>query len=400
MQMRNLLRLIGSLALTSGVATSAVACGEQAAVNLDTVLKNKKLGEIKVTNVTKPTEQELKNAIKAVPENKDINLKGIIVKAVIPEGSASITSATVTPDGTIYNGNEITVTFTLIHKKTDVDVTNDIKTALEEGVDGSSLNTSQKQSDAKDLITAAIKQVTDADKVAAADFTIVNGDTVLTAGDNKVDIKVTFGEAKDVAIAVNLTGVTAHKKTDVEVINDIKTALEEGVDGSSLNTSQKQSDAKDLITAAIKQVTDADKVAAADFTIVNGDTVLTAGDNKVDINVTFGEAKDVAIAVNLTGVTAHKKTDVEVINDIKTALEEGVDGSSLNTSQKQSDAKDLITAAIKQVTDADKVAAADFTIVNGDTVLTAGDNKVDINVTFGEAKGVAIAVNLTGVTTK
>ncbi len=302
MQMRNLLRLIGSLALTSGVATSAVACGEQAAVNLDTVLKNKELGKIEVTNVTEPTEQELKNAIKAVPENKDINLNGIIVKVIVPEGSAPIASATVTPDGKIYNGDEITVTFTLVHKKTDTEVTNDIKVALENGVDGSSLNDSQKQSDAKDLITAAIKKVTDADKVTAATFTFDDGDKVLTEGNNKVNIKVTFGESKDVAIAVNLTGVTAHKKTDVEVTNDIKVALENGVDGSSLNDSQKQSDAKDLITAAIKKVTDADKVTAATFTFDDGDKVLTEGNNKVNIKVTFGESKDVAIAVNLTGV--------------------------------------------------------------------------------------------------
>ncbi|WDA53915.1 MAG: hypothetical protein PPFGHCPK_00329 [Spiroplasma endosymbiont of Drosophila atripex] len=210
MQMKNLLRLMGALALTTVATTSVVACGDQTVVNLDTVLKKKELGPISVVDITKPTEKELKEAIKAVPENKNIDLNGITVKVNTPEKEGDpITSAVVTPDGKIYNGDSITITFTLAHKKTDVEVTTDIKAALEKGVDGKSLNHSQKQSDAKDIITAAIKKVTDEDKASEATFTFDKEDTDLTVGDNTVNIKVTLGQSKDVAVAVKLTGVTA-----------------------------------------------------------------------------------------------------------------------------------------------------------------------------------------------
>ena len=305
MQMKNLLRLMGALSLTTVATTSVVACGDQAVVNLDTVLKKKELGPISVVDITKPTEKELKEAIKAVPENKNIDLNGITVKVNTPEKEGDpITSAVVTPDGKIYNGDSIIITFTLAHKKTDVEVTTDIKAALEKGVDGKSLNDSQKQSDAKDIITAAIKKVTDEDKASEATFTFDKEDTDLTVGDNTVNIKVTLGQSKDVAVAVKLTGVTAHKKTDVEVTTDIKAALEKGVDGKSLNDSQKQSDAKDIITAAIKKVTDEDKASEATFTFDKEDTDLTVGDNTVNIKVTLGQSKDVAVAVKLTGVTS------------------------------------------------------------------------------------------------
>ncbi|WP_342273248.1 hypothetical protein [Spiroplasma endosymbiont of Acasis viretata] len=212
MQMKNLLRLMGALALTTVATTSVVACGDQTVVNLDTVLKKKELGPISVVDITKPTEKELKEAIKAVPENKNIDLNGITVKVNTPEKEGDpITSAVVTPDGKIYNGDSITITFTLAHKKTDVEVTTDIKAALEKGVDGKSLNDSQKQSDAKDIITAAIKKVTDEDKASEATFTFDKEDTDLTVGDNIVNIKVTLGQSKDVAVAVKLTGVTAHE---------------------------------------------------------------------------------------------------------------------------------------------------------------------------------------------
>ncbi|WP_338978351.1 MULTISPECIES: hypothetical protein [unclassified Spiroplasma] len=212
MQMKNLLRLMGALALTTVATTSVVACGDQTVVNLDTVLKKKELGPISVVDITKPTEKELKEAIKAVPENKNIDLNGITVKVNTPEKEGDpITSAVVTPDGKIYNGDSITITFTLAHKKTDVEVTTDIKAALEKGVDGKSLNDSQKQSDAKDIITAAIKKVTDEDKASEATFTFDKEDTDLTVGDNTVNIKVTLGQSKDVAVAVKLTGVTAHE---------------------------------------------------------------------------------------------------------------------------------------------------------------------------------------------
>ncbi|WP_338974410.1 hypothetical protein [Spiroplasma endosymbiont of Tricholauxania praeusta] len=145
-------------------------------------------------------------------ENKNIDLNGITVKVNTPEKEGDpITSAVVTPDGKIYNGDSITITFTLAHKKTDVEVTTDIKAALEKGVDGKSLNDSQKQSDAKDIITAAIKKVTDEDKASEATFTFDKEDTDLTVGDNTVNIKVTLGQSKDVAVAVKLTGVTAHE---------------------------------------------------------------------------------------------------------------------------------------------------------------------------------------------
>ncbi|WP_338986045.1 hypothetical protein [Spiroplasma endosymbiont of Thecophora atra] len=399
MQMKNLLRLMGALALTTVATTSVVACGDQTVVNLDTVLKKKELDPISVVDITKPTEKELKEAIKAVPENKNIDLNGITVKVNTPEKEGDpITSAVVTPDGKIYNGDSITITFTLAHKKTDVEVTTDIKAALEKGVDGKSLNDSQKQSDAKDIITAAIKKVTDEDKASEATFTFDKEDTDLTVGDITVNIKVTLGQSKDVAVAVKLTGVTAHKKTDIEVTTDIKAALEKGVDGKSLNDSQKQSDAKDIITAAIKKVTDEDKASEATFTFDKEDTDLTVGDNTVNIKVTLGQSKDVAVAVKLTGVTAHKKTDIEVTTDIKAALEKGVDGKSLNDSQKQSDAKDIITAAIKKVTDEDKASEATFTFDKEDTDLTVGDNTVNIKVTLGQSKDVAVAVKLTGVT--
>ncbi|WP_339042026.1 hypothetical protein [Spiroplasma endosymbiont of Apeira syringaria] len=212
MQMKNLLRLMGALALTTVATTSVVACGDQTVVNLDTLLKKKELGPISVVDITKPTEKELKEAIKAVPENKNIDLNGITVKVNNPEKEGDpITSAVVTPDGKIYNGDSITITFTLAHKKTDVEVTTDIKAALEKGVDGKSLNDSQKQSDAKDIITAAIKKVTDEDKASEATFTFDKEDTDLTVGDNTVNIKVTLGQSKDVAVAVKLTGVTAHE---------------------------------------------------------------------------------------------------------------------------------------------------------------------------------------------
>ncbi|WP_338975630.1 hypothetical protein [Spiroplasma endosymbiont of Monopis laevigella] len=212
MQMKNLLRLMGALALTTVATTSVVACGDQTVVNLDTVLKKKELGPISVVDITKPTEKELKEAIKAVPENKNIDLNGITVKVNTPEKEGDpITSAVVTPDGKIYNGDSITITFTLAHKKTDVEVTTDIKAALEKGVDGKSLNDSQKQSDAKDIITAAIKKVTDEDKASEATFTFDKEDTDLTVGDNTVNIKVTLGQSKDVSVAVKLTGVTAHE---------------------------------------------------------------------------------------------------------------------------------------------------------------------------------------------
>lgn len=212
MQMKNLLRLMGALTLTTVATTSVVACGDQTAVNLDTVLKKKELGPIPVADITKPTEKELKEAIKAVPENKNIDLNGITVKVNTPEKDGNpITSAVVTPDGKIYNGDSITITFTLAHKKTDVEVTNDIKAALEKSVDGKSLNDSQKQNDAKDIITAVIKKVTDEDKAGEATFTFDKGDTDLTVGDNTVNIKVTLGQSKDVAVAVKLTGVTVHE---------------------------------------------------------------------------------------------------------------------------------------------------------------------------------------------
>ncbi|WP_338974408.1 hypothetical protein [Spiroplasma endosymbiont of Tricholauxania praeusta] len=74
MQMKNLLRLMGALALTTVATTSVVACGDQTVVNLDTVLKKKELGPISVVDITKPTEKELKEAIKAVPENKNMSI--------------------------------------------------------------------------------------------------------------------------------------------------------------------------------------------------------------------------------------------------------------------------------------------------------------------------------------
>ncbi len=58
MQMKNLLRLMGALTLTTVATTSVVACGDQAVVNLDTVLKKKELGPISVADITKPTEKE------------------------------------------------------------------------------------------------------------------------------------------------------------------------------------------------------------------------------------------------------------------------------------------------------------------------------------------------------
>ncbi len=107
------------------------------------------------------------------------------------------------------------------------------------------------------------------------------------------------------------------KKTDVEVTNDIKTALENGVDGSSLNDSQKQSDAKDLIIAAIKQVIDADKVGDASFTFIDSNTSLTQGENKVNINVTFGSSNNVGVAVKLTQVTKDTtKTNLKTITKL------------------------------------------------------------------------------------
>jgi len=212
MQMKNLLRLMGALTLTTVATTLVVACGDQAVVNLDTVLKKKELGPIPVADITKPTEKELKEAIKAVPENKNIDLNGITVKVNTPEKNGDpITSAVVSPDGKIYNGDSITITFTLAHKKTDVEVTNDIKAVLEKGVDGKSLNDSQKQNDTKDIITTEIKKVTDEDKAGEATFIFDKGDTDLTVGDNTVNIKVTLGQSKDVAVAVKLTGVTVHE---------------------------------------------------------------------------------------------------------------------------------------------------------------------------------------------
>lgn len=77
MQMKNLLRLMGTLALTTVATTSVVACGKQAVVNLDTVLKKNELGQVLVVDITKPTDKELKDAIKAVPENENINIDGI-----------------------------------------------------------------------------------------------------------------------------------------------------------------------------------------------------------------------------------------------------------------------------------------------------------------------------------
>ncbi|BDT02365.1 hypothetical protein [Spiroplasma ixodetis] len=43
MQMKNLLRLMGALALTTVATTSVVACGDQTVVNLDTVLKKERI---------------------------------------------------------------------------------------------------------------------------------------------------------------------------------------------------------------------------------------------------------------------------------------------------------------------------------------------------------------------
>ncbi|WP_342218733.1 hypothetical protein [Spiroplasma endosymbiont of Amphimallon solstitiale] len=49
---------MGALTLTTVATTSVVACGDQAVVNLDTVLKKKELGPISVADITKPTEKE------------------------------------------------------------------------------------------------------------------------------------------------------------------------------------------------------------------------------------------------------------------------------------------------------------------------------------------------------
>ena len=217
MQMKNLLRLMGALALTTGAVTSVVACNQQTVVNLDTVLKNKALGTIYVTDITKPTAKELKDAIKKAAGNENINLDGITVTVIAPKvKSDPISSATVTPDGKIYNGDAITVNFKLIIK--DIKVTEDIRSALQAGIDGSSLNTKQTQQDAVDIIKTAIKVVIANDEVVGeVVFTFDNPANNLVSGENTINIKVTFGQSKDVAVAAKIINV----KNVLEIKNPI-----------------------------------------------------------------------------------------------------------------------------------------------------------------------------------
>lgn len=64
MQMKNLLRLMCSLTLTTVATTSVVACGDQTAVNLDTVLKKKELGPIQLMILLNQLRKNLKKLLK------------------------------------------------------------------------------------------------------------------------------------------------------------------------------------------------------------------------------------------------------------------------------------------------------------------------------------------------
>lgn len=201
---KQLLKLVGVLTITTGTIISVVACNGNALVNINTVLKTKELGTIAVINPLLPTLDEIKAVI--VKNNSNLNPKGITVISAVATDKP-VTSATVKPDGIIYKGAKITITFTLV--KSDVGVVNEIKTTLETGVKGDSLSISQTQKDADQLIKDQIKTVIDdqTDKTNLATFTFINGDKKLIVGENRIKINVTYKTVKTEVINVRLLGV-------------------------------------------------------------------------------------------------------------------------------------------------------------------------------------------------
>lgn len=66
----------------------------------------------------------------------------------------------------------------------------------------------------------------------------------------------------------------------------------------------------------MKKITDADKVAEATFIFNDGDKLLITGDNTVNITVTFNTSSNIEVAVKLTNVAVHKKTDLKTITEL------------------------------------------------------------------------------------
>lgn len=199
------------------------------------------------------------------------------------------------------------------------------------------------------------------------------------------------------ALALTSTAATSvvacgggEQKTDKQYFEEIIKTFTNGVNGTTLKVENTQGDALKLLQTVAEKIKNTAKVELV--TATDAVTKLVKGNNTIKVKVTVGEVVVDTTDAIVKGVGVN---DEDLVTEITTALiTTGVNGSTLNDSQKQEDAKGLIQAAADKVT-----KGATFTFDNGKTSLTAGDNTVNITLTFGSIKDVKIAVKLTGVVT-
>ncbi|WP_342254101.1 spiralin repeat-containing protein [Spiroplasma endosymbiont of Zeiraphera isertana] len=384
MQMKNLLRLMGALALTTVATTSVVACGDQTdkqdikdvkVDDLKTAVDSEKtFGELNTNKeITDAVAAAIKKTTKLdVSVGTDFTLTNDKKKE--DKQVAGEVKFTVTAQGDKISGT-FTFTDTLTVAKQDIkDVkVDDLKTAVDSEKTFGELNTNKEITDA---VAAAIKKTTKLDVSVGTDFTLTN--------DKKKEDKQVAGEVKFTVTAqgykisgtFTFTDTLTVAKQDIKdvKVDDIKTAVDSEKTFGELNTNKEITDA---VAAAIKKTTKLDVSVGTDFTLTNDkkkEDKQVAGEVKFTVTAQGDKISGTFTFTDTITVAQQDIKDVKV-DDLKTAVDSEKTFGELNTNKEITDA---VAAAIKKTTKLDVSVGTDFILTN--------DKKKEDKQVAGEVK--------------